>query len=504
MYQRFGSASKEYYVALVDICKTNNMHITSKNTGIGYRTITDIIKAFGDYIELDDEYGTVTINDSFICFISNSECQKEIPTLDKVSNQLEMAIGSFSCDNSDLDHISASIECCYKRAYDLIANYDIRFCKFLFLGDHDLTSVSLGILSKAMGIQPHIVVMDIDENVLSHIKATSESKKIRIETFCCDFRCSVPKAFENFFDVVFTDPPYTPDGMGVFLSKAQLMLIKNSFSTLIISYKCAEQSWSVGLNVPKAIIKSGFYIRELFKNYNSYDRAEALGYRSDLYVCSIGKKAQMNSFLKYNIYTHGKNAVEKNIIDSQIDFSFVKLENVFYIGDNPNVWTTNRMNVNQFIQSRLVGLFHENSKKFYIVDLRNYQLMLYRILSICDFGLFYLLSDRAVDRMRRYDCALYNLITAAFNIKLVKKENDFYVYLLEKKEHLALLAEAIGKRGTLRNYLTEALSSKHTITKNEARQIIDAWNIPEIGKVPLFYLPNCVINKALTCIETKK
>ena len=504
MYQRFGAASKNYYAVLVDICKTNNIHLTSKNTGLGYRTVKDIATSFDDYIELDNKRGTVTIIDSFVDSIINIENGKEIPTLDKVYNQLKTSVGSFSNDNSDLDHISASIECCYKRAYDLISNYDIRFCKFLFLGDHDFTSICLGILSKIMGIQPNIVVMDIDENVLNHIKVTSESKKIRIDTFCCDFRCSVPRSFENFFDVVFTDPPYTPEGMEVFLSRAQHMLINNSFSTLIISYKCAEQSYSLGLNVQKTIMKSGFYIRELLRNYNSYDQAEALGYRSDLYVCSIGKKTQTTSSLKYNIYTHGRDAVEKINIDSQVDFSFIETNNTIYIGDDINIKIINRMSVNQFVQSRLAGSFHENIKKYYIVDLRNRQLMLYRILTICDFTRFHLISDRPVDGNGYFDCALYNLIAMAFDIKLVKKEGNYYVYLIEKADNLPIIAGAIGKRGTVRNYLTEALSFENTITKNEARQIIDTWSIPEIAKSPLFYLPNCVISKILTFIEIKK
>lgn len=59
--------------------------------------------------------------------------------------------------------------------------------------------------------------------------------------------------------------------------------------------------------------KRNLYISELIPNFNHYDAAEALGYRSDLYVCRLTPasiKYMENPEYTYHIYTHGAQAVE--------------------------------------------------------------------------------------------------------------------------------------------------------------------------------------------------
>ena len=53
--------------------------------------------------------------------------------------------------------------------------------------------------------------------------------------------------------MIFTDPPYTAEGIGVFISKANQMIKKNAFSSLLICYKSAEQSNGLGIQVQRVI-----------------------------------------------------------------------------------------------------------------------------------------------------------------------------------------------------------------------------------------------------------
>ena len=160
--------------------------------GIGYRTVRDVACLFNEDIIIDDITDNICISECFRLEIEKYKAIEIIPNrknIDNISNLLSV----FDKHNPELDHISATVKCCYKRAVDLVKMYDLDYCKFLFWGDHDFTSLAFAMLCKNINKKPHIVVMDIDENVLSYIKQCSQKNGYDIETYYSDFRFVIPK-----------------------------------------------------------------------------------------------------------------------------------------------------------------------------------------------------------------------------------------------------------------------------------------------------------------------
>jgi hypothetical protein len=81
----------------------------------------------------------------------------------------------------------------------------------LCVGDNDFVSLALSELYSPK----EITVVDIDTSVIERIRETAELKGFPIHPINLDFR-SYPR-IEKKFDVFFTDPPFTKQGMRVFM-----------------------------------------------------------------------------------------------------------------------------------------------------------------------------------------------------------------------------------------------------------------------------------------------
>ena len=504
MYERFGAGSYELLKVLCGFPNypAHNLHSISKATGVGYRTVRDIAYLFPFDIIVDEKTGDVQINDNFLSEL-NSVNFEETVSYSLVKRDIETVVKNYKQHNANLDHISATFECCYKRAIDLINAHDIENCNFLFLGDHDFTSITFALLAKKLSKKPNIVVLDIDEHVLSYIKSISDCNDLDIKTFYSDFRFIIPTSFAEKFDVVFTDPPYTYQGMDVFLTKATAMLKKNAFSTVYISYKPAEQSSKLGLQVQRVINKNGLYIKELRRNYNMYFSAEALGYCSDLYVCwSAADSLPQNSDFCYNIYSHGNNAVESVQRVDTIEIvakisSFLPIEKkTFYIGDNVTKKMKEVLKMNQFLAQKESGKFHYASTKEYIVDIRVGNEDIVRTLLWCDFDSYSVISHGKIT-----ENALYILLHDAFEIKQLINDESFFLYSFKKKNVIGYLSSCIGKRGTVRNTMVKLYSSECCLTQNEAREKVSTFGIIELNDCALYFLPENLIIKLLKKIS---
>lgn len=136
----------------------------------------------------------------------------------------------------EYDQFTATPETVLKRANLLKHFGDIDNKKLLFLGDDDFTSISVARLGKAV----EIIVLDIDDRILDKIKSISDNLSLNIKTIKHDLTKALPKEFINRFDVVFTDPPYTAEGIKLFLSRSISSLSRDNLSARI--YLCYGNS----------------------------------------------------------------------------------------------------------------------------------------------------------------------------------------------------------------------------------------------------------------------
>jgi len=147
--------------------------------------------------------------------------------------------------------------------------------KILFLGDYDLTS--LACQPKIRNTE--IWVLDVDTEVLAVIKKESQGAIITVNH---NLSRPLPRRLLASFDLVFTDPPYTPAGVSLFLSRALEALTGGTRARVALSYGSLDPLR--GLAVQDNILAHGVLIEELRPKFNEYLAAKTIGDLSDLYV----------------------------------------------------------------------------------------------------------------------------------------------------------------------------------------------------------------------------
>ncbi len=176
--------------------------------------------------------------------------------------------------------------------------------RLIFLGDDDFTSLTVAFWQEAK----RILVVDIDKKVLNLIREVADKEKLKVEALYYDLRQPLPPHLRANFDVVFTDPPYTPAGVNLFLSRGIEALEAKSSSVLYCCYGQSERAREKTLLIQEEINKMGLLVREKLFNFNRYFGASSIGSASSLYINSITAKTKPLIRGKYEgkIYTWEK------------------------------------------------------------------------------------------------------------------------------------------------------------------------------------------------------
>ena len=206
--------------------------------------------------------------------------------------------------NRSFDQFLATEETVCQRALLLRRRGHITKRRLIFLGDDDFTCLPVAFLKEAK----RILVVDIDKRVLSAIRKAANKEKLKIETLYYDLRQPLPPHLRTNFDVIFTDPPYTPEGIDLFLSRGLEALEKNPSSVLYCCYGQSERAREKTLVIQEEINKMGLLVREKLFNFNRYFGASSIGSASSLYINSITAKTKPLIQGKYEgkIYTWEK------------------------------------------------------------------------------------------------------------------------------------------------------------------------------------------------------
>lgn len=140
--------------------------------------------------------------------------------LETTKEQLEKLVTIFSKysgdrpkPNRNLDQFWATEETVLRRAVLLGSMPGISQKHLLFLGNDDLTSVAFALFFRA----ERVTVVDIDSRLLRFIEMVAEKEGLPIKTFEHDLRSPLPKPEFKRYDVVFFDPPYTPEAVNTWL-----------------------------------------------------------------------------------------------------------------------------------------------------------------------------------------------------------------------------------------------------------------------------------------------
>lgn len=215
-----------------------------------------------------------------------------------------------------MDHVPADPETVLRRAQWLESRYLLDGARLVFLGDHDLTSLA------ACALRPElaVTVVDLDERVLEYVDRLAAERGYDIRCRHADLRFGLPPAATGWADLVFSDPPYTPEGMALFAARGvEALRDPATEGRLVLAYGYSSRSPALGLKVQQELHRLGLVFEAVLPGFHRYHGAQAIGSAADLYVCqptarsrnsTPGRSAASRSAGRTAIYTHGPQSVE--------------------------------------------------------------------------------------------------------------------------------------------------------------------------------------------------
>lgn len=220
--------------------------------------------------------------------------------------------GSRPRPERNLDHVAATPETVARRALWLDAVYDLGRAELLCIGDHDLTSLAVASCAPGAGV----TVVDVDDRVLEFIDGVARRHEWRVRCLWGDFRLGLPSSANGVADIAVTDPPYTPEGVSTFLVAALQGLADPERGRIVMAYGYGEHQPGLGLKVQQAVLDMAIAFEAIYPAFNRYEGAQAIGSRSDLYVCRPTARTYralpklMRQQQDARIYTHGEKSLE--------------------------------------------------------------------------------------------------------------------------------------------------------------------------------------------------
>lgn len=225
------------------------------------------------------------------------------PDLERAAAEL---IAGVPAPRKRFDHVQATPGTLVRRVAWLTSRFDLSGRGVLFAGDHDLTSL---LLARVVP-DAELTVADIDEDLLAYADARGGG---RVRCAWTDFRCGLPPALAESADVVFTDPPYTPEGLGLFLIRSVSALSRRDpGGRIVVAYGHSRRRPDLGLAAQREIARQDLVIDAMLPGFSRYAGAQAVGSASDLYCLQPAPAAfrRAGAANIAGIYTHGGQSVE--------------------------------------------------------------------------------------------------------------------------------------------------------------------------------------------------
>lgn len=142
------------------------------------------------------------------------------PDLASVVALMEAHLARGPAVDVTLDQAPCTAETAVRRALAMHEAGGLDGRAILILGDDDSMSVALSLLAQAISAKARrITVLELDPGRIAHIEDAKARHGLDIELIQHDLRHPLPDALRARFDVFETDPPYTVDGMALFVSR---------------------------------------------------------------------------------------------------------------------------------------------------------------------------------------------------------------------------------------------------------------------------------------------
>ncbi len=156
---------------------------------------------------------------------------------------------------------------------------DLENTDILVVGDDDLISLGMALT----GLPRKIVVLEIDERLISFINNEAERKGLPIEARRFDVRNDIDEDLRGRFDVFITDPVETIEGIKLFLSRAASGL-RGEGSSGYFGLTHQEASLKKWYRIEKILLDMNFVITDMLRDFNVYPMEGNLELASQDYI----------------------------------------------------------------------------------------------------------------------------------------------------------------------------------------------------------------------------
>ena len=291
-----------------------------RESAVEHRTASSLVNALGDDLvsmtdgrlqivhERADQYRELINHSQLFSTTPDDPLGRLLDAHSPVVAKLARLIEKAPASRKSLDHVSATAETAVRRALWLECTFDLDNARVLCIGDHDLTSVAIAEVNPRTAV----TVVDIDDDILGYIDSMGYAS---IRCLWSDFRYGLAPRAEGWADLVFTDPPYTPEGVKLFLGRGVQGLRNSELARLVMAYGFSEMHPVLGLKVQRAAASLHLTFDTILPGFNSYHGAQAVGSRSSIYVLRPTSRTWRAAYTKgkstTNIYTHGSQSLER-------------------------------------------------------------------------------------------------------------------------------------------------------------------------------------------------
>lgn len=241
-------------------------------TGLSHRSVVSVLRRLGPWLTLDER--------GYRLQAALPESEEAGPSEAAVVRAISALVEGAPVRRRRLDHVAATPETCLRRAGFLASRYWLKGAHVVFLGDHDLTSLALALLQPS----GRLSVVDVDDDLLEYVVRAGSKLGVDVDCWFADLRLGLPPALRESADLVFSDPPYTPEGMRLFAERGCQALRRNERSRLLLCYGFGERQPALGLKVQAVLHQLRLVLVEVQPQFNRYVGAQAIGGASSLYV----------------------------------------------------------------------------------------------------------------------------------------------------------------------------------------------------------------------------
>ncbi|MEV1063355.1 GNAT family N-acetyltransferase [Streptomyces sp. NPDC050263] len=197
--------------------------------------------------------------------------------LDEAVRRLRALMESGPAADMAIDQSHCTAETKVRRVLALLTAGALPGGSLLLIGDDDLVSLAVAVVGDVLGgpIVERVTVVDISPEILDYIQKASAGLGTRVETVQHDLRLPLPAELHGQHDVAMTDPPYTPEGARLFLSRAVEGLRSGPAHSVFFSF--GGKSPDEMLEVQREIMGLGLVTNGYIRNFNEYEGSGILG-----------------------------------------------------------------------------------------------------------------------------------------------------------------------------------------------------------------------------------